>query len=88
MNDAFAHAEHRWHQVLGSGEWQRGSRDVHREPYRALDVILMDVQMPVMDGLEGSKMIRKYEEAHKEAGTRPDYWHHCTCINHGPKYVH
>ncbi|KAF5860024.1 histidine kinase osmosensor [Aspergillus alliaceus] len=49
------------HNVTVAGNGQEALDEFRHQQY---DVILMDVQMPVMDGLESTVQIREYERAH------------------------
>ncbi|KAI1374475.1 hsp90-like protein [Hypoxylon crocopeplum] len=44
---------------------------IYRERPVAFDVILMDMQMPIVDGLVSTKMIRAYEKSDKFPGLSP-----------------
>ncbi|KAE8313534.1 CheY-like superfamily [Aspergillus transmontanensis] len=49
------------HHVTVAGNGQEALDEFRHQQY---DVILMDVKMPVMDGLESTVQIREYERAH------------------------
>ncbi|KAI1411041.1 hsp90-like protein [Hypoxylon sp. FL1857] len=44
---------------------------VYRERPAAFDVILMDMQMPIVDGLTSTKMVRAFEQSDKHAALSP-----------------
>jgi CheY-like chemotaxis protein len=58
VRSALAKAGHRV-QVVGNG---RAAVDAITRPGHGVDVVLMDLHMPVMDGLDAIAMIRKHEE--------------------------
>lgn len=49
----------RGHQVVVAGDGKLALEAIDREPF---DIVLMDVQMPVMDGFAATKAIRRKEE--------------------------
>jgi len=56
--------EHEGHEVVVVGNGQEAVAALERE---AFDAVLMDVQMPVMDGFEATSVIRAHE---RSTGTR------------------
>ncbi|KAM0322320.1 hypothetical protein ACHAQA_009610 [Verticillium albo-atrum] len=40
----------------------------YREKSKTFDVVLMDMQMPIVDGLTSTKMIRSFEQSHEHCG--------------------
>lgn len=51
---------------FASDSEENGQVGVLRHEKQPYDIIFMDLQMPVMDGLEAASMLRKYESIHPE----------------------
>ena len=51
---------------FSSDSEENGQAGVQRHEKEPFDIIFMDLQMPVMDGLEAAAMLRKFESTHPE----------------------
>lgn len=51
---------HKVYQTVNGGE----CADIYAEKRAFFDVILMDIQMPIIDGMKATKMIRSFEKTH------------------------